>query len=484
MSETPNTPAGPSAGAPKEGMALAAAAQTAPAPRKEAPPPAMPGAASPPAAGRDDASGWSARRHVIVGFTALAVLFGGFGLWSVTSNIAGAVVASGQIEVERHRQVVQHPDGGVVEQIAVSEGDTVKAGDLLLKLDGTVIRSELTIVENQLFELMARRARLSAEREDRTTITFPQELVDTAAKRAEVKDQMDGQIHLFEARADTLSKQIGQLSERRAQIESQITGITAQSEALSTQLALIQKELTDQQALLDKGLAQASRVLALQREEARLRGQVGELAASRAQAGESISEIELEMLRLGATRREEANTQLRDIGYQELELTERRRALVEHVARLEIRAPVSGIVLGLQVTTPRAVLRPADPVLYLIPQDRPLVIAAQVSPIHIDQVYAGQEARLHFSAFNSRTTPELKGHIAVVSADALIDQRSQASYYRAEIVLDPGEIDKLEGLTLLPGMPVEAFIRTHDQTPLAYLLKPFTDYFNRAFRET
>lgn len=427
---------------------------------------------------------WSSRRHVITGFVALAVLFGGFGVWSIGTNIAGAIVTSGQIEVEQHRQIVQHPDGGVVAAINVADGDTVQAGDLLIRLDGSVVKSELAIVEGQLFEIMARRARLTAERDDATTVTFPAELIQTANSRPEVAELMQGQVHLFEARADTLAKQTAQLVERRAQIESQIEGIVAQSDALTAQLDLIRRELTDQQALLEKGLAQSSRVLALRREEARLRGTVGELTAQKAQAQESISEIEIESLRLEATRREEANTQLRDIGSQELELAERRRALTEQVVRLEIRAPVSGVVLGLQVTTPRSVIRPADPVLYLIPQDRPLVIAAQVSPIHIDQVYPGQEAKLIFSAFSSRTTPELKGRVAVVSADALVDQRTQMSYYRAEIVLEPGEREKLGDVTLLPGMPVEAFIKTDERTPLAYLLKPFTDYFNRAFRET
>ena len=455
---------------------------TAPAPTP-AEAPKVPFKSSGPAA-EGAAEAWSPRRHLIVGFVSLAVLLGGFGIWSVATNIAGAVIASGQIEVESSRQVVQHPDGGVVASIAVKEGDTVSAGDLLLTLDGSLVKSELAIVEGQLFEIMARRARLTAERDDATEFTFPAELQEMAKTRPEVAELMEGQVLLFEARAETLSRQMAQLTERRAQIESQIKGITAQSAALTTQQNLISQELGDQQALLDKGLAQSSRVLALQREEARLAGQVGELEASAAQARESISEIEIEMLRMASTRREEASTQLRDIGSQELELAERRRALTEQVARLDIRAPVSGVVLGLQTTTPRSVLRPADPVLYLIPQDRPLVIAAQVSPIHVDQVYAGQEAKLIFSAFSSRTTPELTGHVTKVSADALSDQRSGATFYRAEITLDQGEIEKLEGLTLLPGMPVEAFIKTDDRTPLAYLIKPFTDYFNRAFRES
>ncbi|NUB46030.1 HlyD family type I secretion periplasmic adaptor subunit [Fertoebacter nigrum] len=427
---------------------------------------------------------WSATRPIVNGMLMLVLLVGGFGTWSLMSQIAGAIVTSGQIEVEQNRQIVQHPDGGVVESISVAEGDTVQAGDLLLRLDGAMMRSEYAIVEGQLFEISARRGRLEAELSDADEVVFSDELVAIAKTRPDVAELMDGQLRLFESRRNTLAQQVDQMSKRRGQIASQIEGVDAQSAALETQLELIQQELDDQQSLLDRGLAQASRVLALQREEARLRGTVGELTASRAQAEGRITETDIEILRLGSGRREEAITQLRDFGYRELELVERRRALAERIDRLDIRAPVSGIVLGMQVTAPRSVLRPADPVLYLIPQDRPLVIASQVPPIHIDQVHPGQAVKLVFSAFSARTTPELNGRVAVVSADALTDQRSQMSYYRAEIVLEPGEIEKLEGLTLIPGMPVEAFIRTEDRSPMTYLIKPFTDYFTRAFRET
>ena len=427
---------------------------------------------------------WSTRRPVVYGLVTLFMLLAGFGTWSVLTTISGAIVTSGQIEVEQNRQVVQHPDGGVVATINVAEGDTVAAGDLILSLDGATVRSELAIVEGQLFEALARRARLEAERDGAAQITFSADLIATAPQRPEVTEKMEGQVRLFEAKRESLASQTEQLGKRRDQIDQQILGIDAQSQALTTQLALLQEELEAQQGLLDQGLTQASRVLDLQRQEAQLRGQLGELDASRAQAGGRITETEIEVLRLASDRREEANTQLRESGAQELELVERRRALAERINRLDVRAPVSGIVLGLAVTTPRAVLRPADPVLYLIPQDRPLVIASQVPPIHIDQVHVGQAVKLVFSAFSSRTTPELNGHVAVVSADALIDQRSQAPYFRAEIVLDPGEMEKLAGQTLLPGMPVEAFIQTEARTPLAYLLKPFTDYFARAFRES
>jgi HlyD family secretion protein len=400
------------------------------------------------------------------------------------TTISGAVITSGQIEVEQNRQVVQHADGGVVQEVATTEGATVAAGDILLRLDGTLLRGELAQIESQYFEVLARRGRLEAERDGAATIEFRPELVEKAAADPQVEELMTGQMRLFEARRETLSKQLEQLSKRQAQTEQLIIGIDAQRVALERQQALIAEELASQQELLDKGLAQVSRVLALQREEARLAGQVGELTASRAQAAERITETEIEALRLSAARREEASTQLRDIGVNELQLLERRRALLERIERLEIRAPVSGIVLGLAVTTPRAVIRAADPILYLIPQDRPLVIAARVPTIHIDQVRPGQEAKLLFSAFSMRTTPELQGRVTVVSPDVFTDQATQMPYYRAEIVLEPGELEKLGDVVLLPGMPVDAFIRTDDRTPLTYLVKPLTDYFNRAFRET
>lgn len=427
---------------------------------------------------------WSIRKPATYGFLTLAALVLGFGGWSIATTITGAIVTSGQIEVEQNRQVVQHPDGGVVASINVSEGDTVTAGDLLLSLDGASIRSELAIVEGQLFEALARRGRLEAERDDTSSITFPAELSEALADDPEIAEKIEGQRRLFESRRDSLTSQTEQLSKRREQIEEQVIGLDAQSEAMVTQLGLLGEELADQQALLEKGLTQASRVLGLRREEADMRGQIGELAATRAQAEGRITETQIEVLRLASDQREEANTQLRESGAEELELVERRRALRERIARLDVRAPVSGIVLGLAVTTPRAVLRPADPVLYLIPQDRPLVIATRVPPIHVDQVHVGQAVKLVFSAFSSRETPELTGHVAVVSADALIDQRTQTPYYRAEILLDDGEMDKLTGQTLIPGMPVEAFIQTEARTPLSYLLKPFTDYFARAFRES
>ncbi|MCK4713370.1 MAG: biotin/lipoyl-binding protein, partial [Marinosulfonomonas sp.] len=240
--------------------------------------------------------GWSARTPLTLGFLAILLLLGGFGTWSVMANISGAVIASGQIEVDQNRQVVQHPDGGVIVEINVQEGDQVNAGDILLRLDATNLTSELVVVEGQLFELMARRGRLEAERDNTDDISFDPELVK-AGNLEVAGDLMAGQQRLFTARLESLDQEVAQMHKRRAQIADQITGITAQKTALETQLDLIRQELTNQQTLLDRGLAQVSRVLSLQREEARLRGSMGELTASRAQAEGRITEIDIEVLK-------------------------------------------------------------------------------------------------------------------------------------------------------------------------------------------
>lgn len=426
---------------------------------------------------------WSARKHLMIGGLTLLVLVGGFGTWSLMAQISGAVITTGHIEVDRNRQIVQHPDGGVVEEILVDEGDTVQKGDLLLRLDATTLQSELAVVEGQLFEILARRARLEAERDNTTTLTFSPVLLEAATP--EVQTLMDGQTRLFEARVETNQSAVEQLTQQRAQIASWLNGIQAQQDALTTQRQLIARELTDQKSLLDRGLAQASRVLALQREEANLLGSVGELTAQAAQAAERMTEIDLQILGLSSTRREDAITRLRDLQFNELELSERRRTLRRQLDRLDIRAPVSGIVYSMQVFAPQSVIRPADPVLFLIPQDRPLVIATQVEIVDVDQIFVGQEVTLRFSAFDQRRTPELQGRVTLVSADAFQNETSGLSYYRAEVELDAGQMDRLPAdMTLIPGMPVEAFVRTADRSPMDYLIKPLADYFTKAFRDS
>jgi HlyD family secretion protein len=294
---------------------------------------------------------------------------------------------------------------------------------------------------------MARRGRLEAERDGTEEMTFDPVLLAVAAGRPEVAELIAGQARLFVARQDSTAREIEQLEKRRSQIGSQIVGIQAQVESLERQQALIKRELSNQQSLLDRGLAQAGTVLNLLREEANLDGTLGELAASKAQSEGRMTEIDIEVIKLGTALREESITRLRDLQYRELELAEQRRSLIERLDRLHIRAPVSGIVYGLQVHTPQSVIRAADPVLYLVPQDRPLVIAARIDPIHIDQIYMGQSVILRFSALDQRQTPELIGTVTQVSADAFEDANSQVSFYRAEIAVNEGEQNKLpEGI--------------------------------------
>ena len=437
----------------------------------------------PPAPPVENPSAWSSRRPIWTGVITIGLLLAFFVGWGMFTHISGAVVAPGLIQVEQNRQVVQHPDGGVVAEINVAEAQAVKAGDLLIRLDGTQVKAELAIVEGQLFDGMARKARLAAERDDLAAVTFPADLTDLAATRPDVAEQIEGQKRLFTSRLETQTAQISQLQKRLDQIAAQDEGITAQMASIDDQIALLQPEIADQQTLLDKGLTQSARIMDLKREVARLAGNKGEMQSNLAQAEGKATETQLQILQIKSARREDANTQLRDMGDKTLELAERRRALSEQVNRLDIRAPVSGIVLGLAVTTPHSVIRPADPILYIIPQDRPLIIIAQIPPIHVDEVRVGQEVHVSFAAFSARTTPQLNGKLTTVSADAISDPSSHQSFYRAEITLDAGEMAKLGTDKLVPGMPVQVFISTGDRTPMAYLMKPFTDYFKVAMRE-
>lgn len=429
-------------------------------------------------------TGWSARKPLFTGLLGVFLLVGGFGTWAVMAQISGAIIARGRIEVDQNRQVVQHPDGGVVAGLSTSEGDVVEMGDLLIRLDDHAHRSKLEITESQLFELMARRGRLEAERDGHEDVRFDPVLQEAAKNDPDAAELMNGQKHLLQARTVTAKNQIARLEKRKGQILDQTDGIEAQQAAMATQLSLISKELADQQSLLDKGLAQASRVLALQREQARLYGSVGALEAQKAQAEGKLTEIDIQILSMDSQRREDAIAQIRDLHYRELELREEYRALIEEISRLEIRAPVSGVVYGLKVFALRSVITPADPLLYIIPQDRPLVIHAQVPTIHIDKLFVGQPVILRFSALDQRRTPELVGKVTQISADAFEDDITRQSYYRAEIILSEGEQARLpDGITLIPGMPVETFIKTAERSPLAYLVKPLTDYFTKAFRE-
>jgi HlyD family secretion protein len=425
---------------------------------------------------------WRIRRLLVTGWLALFLLVFGIGAWAAVTRIAGAVVSAGAIEVEGNRQVVQHQTGGVIAAINARDGDEVKAGDVLIELDGDALRSELGIVEGQWFEILARKGRLSAERDGLDAIAFDPEIAGRA-DRPEIAKLIAAQEQQFAARRKIQGEEDGQLKEQQTQISNQIEGLEALLEASESQVALIEQELEGQSALLKQGLTQVTRVLALQRELARLRGSSSQVAAAISENRGKIAEIGIERVRIDSKARGDAITELRDLEFREIELREKRTALIEQISRLELRAPASGIVYGSTADTLRAVISPAQPIMYIVPKDAKLIVRTQIEPIHIDQVHAGQEAVLRFSAFDQRTTPELTGHVTAVSADAYEDETYGRRFYRADIRIDDGMLEKLDHVTLLPGMPVESFIKTGDRSALSYVVKPLADYFTRAFRE-
>ncbi len=432
--------------------------------------------------GRD--ADWSARRPVVIGLVAILVLLAGLGGWAATTRIEGAIIAPGRVRVESFRQVVQHQDGGTVSLLQVREGDRVEAGQLLMRLDDTQLAAQRAILASQLNELLARGARLRAERDDLPSLSFDPALVAAARTDREIRDLLDGQRRLFETRRQALAGQTEQLREKIRQLSSQIDGLNAQHRAVEEQLALVRDELSGQEDLLARGLTRLRDVMALRREAARLSGQKGDLEARVARIAAQIAEARLEILRLRNVRREDAITALRESAVTMAELRERIAALDARLSRLDIRAPVSGVVHGLTIHTPGAVVRPAEPLLGIVPDASRLVIEVRIPPVHIDEVHAGQTVTLRFSAFDRRRTPVVEGRLVRVSADAFTDQATRATYYRGEVTLDSDSLAALEDAELIPGMPVEAFIRTGERTPLSYLVKPLTDYFERAMRES
>jgi HlyD family secretion protein len=432
----------------------------------------------------DETGRWNLRGFLLTGYVALFILVFGIGAWAAVTRISGAIVAAGAVEVEGNRQVVQHPIGGVIEAINARDGDEVKVGDVLIRLEGQSVISELGIVEGQWFEILARKSRLSAERDGLETIEFEPELVERAATAPEMTVLMEAQKQQFEARRKLQTEEEQQLGEQQQQIAKQIEGLIALSDATETQIELLTREIEGQEELLAQGLTQITRVLTPQRELARLRGAAGQTEATIAENRGKIAEIEIQRVRLDSQTREEAIAELRDLEFREIELRERRHTLLDDVEKLDLRAPVSGVVYGSTADTLRGVIIAAEPVMYVVPKDTPLVVRTRIEPVHIDQVHLGQAATLRFSAFDMRTTPEVQGHVTAVSADAIEDPQHGIRYYRADIILDEGMGEKLAGKTILPGMPVEAYISTEERSPLSFFVKPLADYFNRAFRES
>ena len=461
---------------------------------------------------------FSARRPLLLGFLTLLALVGGLLGWGTFATLSGAIIAAGQVEVETRDQVVEHLDGGTVGEILVRDGDRVEAGDVLIRLDDTLLRSEEAILQAEYAELVARRNRLEAEFRDLGVIAWDEGIGILAEHDATVRTLLDSQQRLFEARRISRAGQTAQYRERIGQMRKQITGLEAQAEATERQRGFIGQELGAQRALSERGLTDLPKLLALEREAARLGGQAGDIEARIAGARGRIAEIEVQILQIDTGRIEDAEGQAREAQARENQVRERLAGVRQRLDRLEVRAPVAGEVDGMTVFALREVLSPGEAILRIVPQDAALVVIARLRPIYVDQVVAGQAAILRFSAFPSRTTPGFEGRVVRVSADAARDERTGFSWYEVEVAMgraltaETGAAAWLEdaaawlrnvlvqpperlevapaagaihagNLALAPGMPVEVYIRTGERSPLSYLAKPITDYFSRSLRE-
>jgi HlyD family secretion protein len=424
----------------------------------------------------------SIRLHLIVGLAIVVILAAGLGGWASTAEISGALIAPGSIVVESNVKKVQHPTGGVVGEVLARDGDLVKSGQVVVRLDDTVTKASLAIVVKTLDGLLARAARLQAEQQGLDKITFPKALLDRLDD-PEVKNIVASETKLFEVRTYGRTGQKAQLRERITQLNEEISGLTAQEKAKDQEIALVEKELAGVRTLYDQHLVQLSRLTTLERDAARLNGERAQYIASRAQAKGKITETELQIIQVDKDMVSDVSKDLRESNDKIGEFVERKVTAEDQLRRVEIRAPQDGMVLQSTVHTVGGVITAGDAVMLIVPQSDDLQVEAKVNPQDIDKLQIGQKTLLRLSAFNQRTTPELNGVVSRVSPDVTTDQRTGQSYYTIRVSMPPQEIARLGDAKLIPGMPVEAFVQTGDRTMLSYLIKPLSDQLMRAFRE-
>jgi HlyD family secretion protein len=425
---------------------------------------------------------YSIRRHLIVGLAVVVLLAGGLGGWASTAQISGALIAPGSVVVESNVKKVQHPTGGVVGELRARDGDVVKAGDVVVRLDDTVTKASLAIVTKNLDGLLARGARLEAEQRGLDKIVFPKTLLERADD-PDVKAVMASESKLFEVRVNGRAGQKSQLRERVTQLNEEIAGLTAQEKAKDQEIALVEKELVGVRDLYDKHLVQLTRLTTLERDLARLSGERAQYIASRAQAKGKITETELQIIQVDKDMISDVSKDLRETNDKIGEFVERKITAEDQLRRVDIRAPQDGMVLQSTVHTVGGVITAGDAIMLIVPQADDLQVEAKVNPQDIDKLQVGQKTLLRLSAFNQRTTPELNGIVTRVSPDVTTDQRTGQSYYTIRISMPPEEVARLGDVKLIPGMPVEAFVQTGDRTLISYLIKPLNDQLMRAFRE-
>jgi membrane fusion protein, type I secretion system len=423
----------------------------------------------------------SIRRHLLGGGVIALILTIGLGGWAATTELAGAAIAQGFLVVDSNVKKVQHPTGGVIGEVRVRDGDRVRAGDIVVRLDETQTRANLGIITKGLDELAARQARNEAERDEATEVAFPSDLLARASD-PQVAHVIAGEQKLFEIRRAAREGQKAQLRERITQLQDEIRGLEAQEEAKVVQIEWINKELEGVRELWEKQLVQFIRLTTLERDAARLRGERGQLIAAIAQAKGRINEITLQILQVDAEKRSEVSKELAEIRAKTSELSERKVTAEDQLKRIDIRAPQDGTVHQLAVHTVDGVVAPGEQLMLIVPATDALAVEARIMPQEIDQIRLGQTAILRFSAFNQRTTPELTGEVSRISADTSQDQKTGIAFYTVRVTVPQRELARLDGLKLVPGMPVETFIQTAPRSVLSYFTKPLSDQMNRAFK--
>jgi HlyD family secretion protein len=431
-----------------------------------------------PASGESDGIG----SNLLLGLAVSALLVVGVGVWAAKTALAGAVIAAGTVVVESNVKKVQHQEGGIVGEILVREGDRVRAGDVVLRLDGTMTRANLQIISKQLDRVLARQARLDAERLGLSEMKLPESLEQRTGE-PETAVLAAAERALFDSRSKSLASQKAQLETRAGQFERQIEGLKAQHQSVENSLALVRHDLIAIEGLHEKKIVSMERLTNLRLEVSRLEGEGGRLVAAVAEIEGRISETRLQILTLEKEMRKEATTDLREAEGEEAELVERKIVAQDQLARVDVRAPQSGIVQELAVHTVGGVIGAGETVMLIVPAADGLVVDAQITPASIDDVEAGQPVSIRFSAFDANTTPECKGIVKRVSADLIKDVQAQLAYFIARVAIDDEKACLPEPRRLLPGMPAEVHIQTGERSVWSYLVKPLSDQFSRTFRE-
>lgn len=411
----------------------------------------------------------------------LCLLLGVVGGWASTAQISGAVIANGRVVVESNVKKVQHPLGGVVREVLVDNGSAVQAGQLLLRLDDTVANANRTIAENTLIELYTRRARLEAERDDAGKLDWPVELLMRRTIPL-YSDAMRAEERLFELRRLARNGQKAQLQERVHQAEQQIAGLEGQVASKANELRFITHEIGALRDLFQKQLVPLTRVTTLERDAVRIRGERGSLLAEVASTKGRIAETKLQILQIDQDLRSTVAKELQEVYAKIAEAIERRVTAEDQLKRTAIRAPQDGIVHELTVHGMGGVIAQGAPIMLIVPSQDTLLIEARIEPQIIDRTRVGHQVLFRFTSFNEVATPELSGEVAYVSPDTARDVRTGRSYYTVRMTLNPGEIQKLGSPRLVPGMPVEAFIKTEDRSVLAFLVKPLADQITHTHR--